>query len=148
MALQAFTIFFTVEAVLKISALGKKYFAGGWNIFDLVIVTVSLLDLGLENVDGLSVMRGVRLVRVVRVLKLAQSWRTMRVLLTIIISTLGGQAYLTIILLILIYIFALLGMQMLGEFYTSQHFSPDPVPRWGKCSSNITFSNTFFVLFL
>ena len=111
------------------TAHGKKYFQCGWNIFDLLIVAVSLLDLGLENCDGLSVMRGVRLVRVVRVLKLAQSWRTMRVLLTIIISTLGGQAYLTLILIILIYIFAVLGMQIFADFYTIQNFYPEPVPR-------------------
>ena len=126
---QVFTTFFLLEAVLKVTALGRKYFQSGWNIFDLLIVAVSLLDLGLESCDGLSVMRAVRLVRVVRVLKLAQSWRTMRVLLTIIISTLGGQAYLTLILIILIYIFAVLGMQIFGDFYSRQHFYPDPVPR-------------------
>ena len=42
--------------------LSKEYFANGWNIFDLVIVVASLLDLGLESVDGISVMRGMRLV--------------------------------------------------------------------------------------
>ena len=124
-----FTIFFLVEALLKLTAHRRKYFHCGWNIFDLLIVTLSLLDLGLESFDGLSVMRAVRLVRVVRVLKLAQSWRTMRVLLTIIISTLGGQAYLTLILIILIYIFAVLGMQIFADFYTSQNFYPEPVPR-------------------
>ena len=70
---QVFTTFFLLEAVLKVTALGRKYFQSGWNIFDLLIVAVSLLDLGLESCDGLSVMRAVRLVRVVRVLKLAQS---------------------------------------------------------------------------
>lgn len=50
------------EAILKLAALSKEYFANGWNIFDLVIVVASLLDLGLESVDGISVMRGMRLV--------------------------------------------------------------------------------------
>ena len=44
------------------AALSKEYFGNGWNIFDLVIVVASLLDLGLESVDGISVMRGMRLV--------------------------------------------------------------------------------------
>ena len=48
---------------MKLAALSKEYFANGWNIFDLVIVVASLLDLGLESVDGISVMRGMRLVR-------------------------------------------------------------------------------------
>ena len=49
-----------------------------------------------------------------RVLKLAQSWTTMKVLLSIIISTLGALGNLTFILLIVIYIFAVLGMQLFG----------------------------------
>ena len=42
-----------------------EYFTNGWNIFDLVIVVASLLDLGLESVDGISVLRGMRLVSVI-----------------------------------------------------------------------------------
>ena len=63
MVLQVFTTFFLFEAILKLAALSKEYFGNGWNIFDLVIVVASLLDLGLESVDGISVMRGMRLVR-------------------------------------------------------------------------------------
>ena len=64
-----------------------------------------------------------------RVLKLAQSWTTMKVLLSIIISTLGALGNLTFILLIVIYIFAVLGMQLFGKDYTTENFYPDPIPR-------------------
>ena len=64
-----------------------------------------------------------------RVLKLAQSWTTMKVLLSIIISTLGALGNLTFILLIVIYIFAVLGMQLFGKDYTTENFDPDPIPR-------------------
>ena len=64
-----------------------------------------------------------------RVLKLAQSWTTMKVLLSIIISTLGALGNLTFILLIVIYIFAVLGMQLFGKDYTEENFAPDPIPR-------------------
>ena len=43
--MQAFTVIFTVEAIIKITALSKEYFSVGWNIFDLVIVALSLPDL-------------------------------------------------------------------------------------------------------
>lgn len=43
-------------------ALSKDFFHCGWNIFDLIIVSASLLDLIFELVDGLSVLRGLRLV--------------------------------------------------------------------------------------
>ena len=64
-----------------------------------------------------------------RVLKLAQSWTTMKVLLSIIISTLGALGNLTFLLIIVIYIFAVLGMQLFGKTYTDENFYPDKVPR-------------------
>lgn len=60
--LKVFTLVFTVECILKLLALSKEFFQCGWNIFDLCIVTASILDLIFELVDGLSVLRGLRLV--------------------------------------------------------------------------------------
>lgn len=57
-----FTSIFTLECMLKVMAMSKDFFACGWNIFDLIIVSASLLDLIFELVDGLSVLRGLRLV--------------------------------------------------------------------------------------
>lgn len=65
-----------------------------------------------------------------RVLRLAQSWTTMRVLLSIILSSLGALANLTFVLAIVVYIFAVIGMQLFGRDYTPENFYPDPVPRW------------------
>lgn len=49
---------------LKIIALDPYYyFQEGWNIFDGIIVSLSLMELGLANVEGLSVLRSFRLVR-------------------------------------------------------------------------------------
>lgn len=148
---QVFTSIFTLECFLKVLALSKDFFACGWNIFDLIIVSASLLDLIFELVDGLSVLRGLRLVSDIhvfliiiyktigfmylihhfqlRVLKLAQSWTTMKVLLSIIISTIGALGNLTFVLVIVIYIFAVIGMQLFSKDYTPDKFDPDPVPR-------------------
>lgn len=38
------------------------YFQEAWNIFDFIIVFVSLLEMGLQGVSGLSVLRSFRLV--------------------------------------------------------------------------------------
>ncbi|XP_055858616.1 sodium channel protein 60E isoform X2 [Episyrphus balteatus] len=124
---KVFTSIFTFECIVKLLALSKEFFLCGWNIFDLIIVTASLLDIIFELVDGLSVLRGLRLLRV---LKLAQSWTTMKVLLSIIISTIGALGNLTLILVIVIYIFAVIGMQLFSKDYTPEKFDPDPVPRW------------------
>ena len=59
----AFTCIFTAESILKIIALTPaKFLKNEWNVFDLIIVTVSLIELGLANVKGLSVLRSFRLV--------------------------------------------------------------------------------------
>lgn len=51
---------------MKLNAMSPKYyFQEGWNIFDFIIVALSLLELGLEGVQGLSVLRSFRLVSVV-----------------------------------------------------------------------------------
>lgn len=63
-------------------------------------------------------------------LKLAQSWTTMKVLLSIIISTIGALGNLTLVLVIVIYIFAVIGMQLFSKDYTPDKFYPDPVPRY------------------
>lgn len=61
--LKVFTGIFTAEMVLKLTALDPYYyFQQGWNIFDGVIVCLSLMELGLSNVEGLSVLRSFRLV--------------------------------------------------------------------------------------
>ena len=51
-----------MEAVLKIFAMSKNYFLSGWNDFDLAMVALSIIDVGVQNINGLSVFRAFRLV--------------------------------------------------------------------------------------
>ena len=51
----------------------------------------------------------------------------MKVLLSIIFSTFGALGNLTLVLAIFIYIFAVLGMEFVGDKYTPQNFkATDP----------------------
>lgn len=51
--------------VLKLIAMDPyEYFQIGWNIFDSLIVTLSLVELFLSDVEGLSVLRSFRLVNI------------------------------------------------------------------------------------
>lgn len=60
---QVFTAIFTAEAVLKLIALNPiNYMKDKWNCFDIVIVILSLVELGLSGVKGLSILRSFRLV--------------------------------------------------------------------------------------
>jgi voltage-gated sodium channel len=62
---------FVVELVLRLYALGLRFFRSGWNVFDFVIVTISLLPAS----GGLSVLRALRILRVLRVVSAVPSLR-------------------------------------------------------------------------
>lgn len=58
-----FTTVFAVEVFLKMIALKPKiYLSKMWNVFDTLIVILSLLDLMLEGVKGFSILRSFRMV--------------------------------------------------------------------------------------
>lgn len=126
-----------IEATMKLIAMSPKYyFQEGWNIFDFIIVALSLLELGLEGVQGLSVLRSFRLVSTslfhsmhiinssvlfqLRVFKLAKSWPTLNLLISIMGRTMGAIGNLTFVLCIIIFIFAVMGMQLFGKNYTGK----------------------------
>lgn len=125
-----FTATFMIEATLKLIAMSPKYyFQEGWNIFDFIIVALSLLELGLEGVQGLSVLRSFRLLRV---FKLAKSWPTLNLLISIMGRTMGALGNLIFVLCIIIFIFAVMGMQLFGKNYTDNQdrFPDGELPRW------------------
>uniref|UniRef100_A0A671QG59 Sodium channel protein n=1 Tax=Sinocyclocheilus anshuiensis TaxID=1608454 RepID=A0A671QG59_9TELE len=139
-----FTGIFTAEMVLKLIALDPYYyFQVGWNIFDSIIVTMSLVELGLANVQGLSVLRSFRLMRV---FKLAKSWPTLNMLIKIIGNSVGALGNLTLVLAIIVFIFAVVGMQLFGKSYRDCvcKISADcELPRWHMTD----FFHSFLIIF-
>ncbi|NXF07816.1 SCN2A protein, partial [Smithornis capensis] len=141
---QVFTGIFAAEMVLKIIAMHPfYYFQEGWNIFDSFIVTLSLVELFLSNVDGLSVLRSFRLLRV---FKLAKSWPTLNMLIKIIGNSVGALGNLTLVLAIIVFIFAVVGMQLFGKNYKEHvcKISSDcKLPRWHMND----FFHSFLIVF-
>ncbi|XP_073161769.1 sodium channel protein type 2 subunit alpha-like isoform X1 [Lepidochelys kempii] len=139
-----FTGIFTAEMVLKIIAMDPYYyFQEGWNIFDGIIVSLSLMELGLANVEGLSVLRSFRLLRV---FKLAKSWPTLNMLIKIIGNSVGALGNLTLVLAIIVFIFAVVGMQLFGKSYKDCvcKIATDCVlPRWHMHD----FFHSFLIVF-
>ncbi|CAN8185129.1 unnamed protein product [Coccothraustes coccothraustes] len=147
-----FTGIFTAEMILKIIALDPYYyFQQPWNIFDSVIVTLSLIELSFpkhkskkERGKGgtLSVLRSFRLLRV---FKLAKSWPTLNTLIKIICNSLGALSNLTLVLAIIIFIFAIVGVQLFGRSYVFNcaKISKDCRPRWHMKD----FFHSFLVIF-
>ncbi|XP_031147481.1 sodium channel, voltage-gated, type I like, alpha b isoform X3 [Sander lucioperca] len=139
-----FTGIFTAEMCFKIIALDPYYyFQEGWNIFDGIIVSLSLMELGLANVEGLSVLRSFRLLRV---FKLAKSWPTLNMLIKIIGNSVGALGNLTLVLAIIVFIFAVVGMQLFGKNYKEcvcKISDSCQLPRWHMHD----FFHSFLIVF-
>ncbi|KAM9199108.1 sodium channel protein type 5 subunit alpha-like [Mergus octosetaceus] len=147
-----FTGIFTAEMILKIIALDPYYyFQQPWNIFDSIIVTLSLIELSLPKHRGkkerrkggtLSVLRSFRLLRV---FKLAKSWPTLNTLIKIIGNSLGALSNLTLVLAIIVFIFAIVGVQLFGSNYRENKFkiNKSGKPRWHM----MDFFHSFLVIF-
>uniref|UniRef100_A0A3B4F4Q8 Sodium channel protein n=1 Tax=Pundamilia nyererei TaxID=303518 RepID=A0A3B4F4Q8_9CICH len=114
-----------------------------WNIFDGIIVSLSLIELCLENLKNMSVLRSFRLLRV---FKLAKSWPTLNKLIKIIGNSVGALGNLTLVLAIIVFIFAVVGMQLFGKKYKDCvcKISEDcTLPRWHMND----FFHSFLIVF-
>uniref|UniRef100_A0A3Q4HA94 Sodium channel protein n=1 Tax=Neolamprologus brichardi TaxID=32507 RepID=A0A3Q4HA94_NEOBR len=139
-----FTGIFAGEMFAKLIAMDPYYyFQEGWNCFDGFIVTLSLVELGLADVEGLSVLRSFRLLRV---FKLAKSWPTLNMLIKIIGNSVGALGNLTLVLAIIVFIFAVVGMQLFGKSYKDcvcKIAESCELPRWHMHD----FFHSFLIVF-
>ncbi|XP_013763756.1 sodium channel protein type 2 subunit alpha-like [Pundamilia nyererei] len=139
-----FTGIFTAEMVFKVIALDPfYYFQKKWNIFDAIIVSLSLIELCLEKMKNMSILRSFRLLRV---FKLAKSWPTLNKLIKIIGNSVGALGNLTLVLAIIVFIFAVVGMQLFGKKYKDCvcKISEDcTLPRWHMND----FFHSFLIVF-
>jgi len=68
-----FVMFFTIELSIKLLSFGSLFFIENWNIVDLFIVLVALIELALSFMtvkQGSSGIAAIRLLRVFRILRM------------------------------------------------------------------------------
>ncbi|XP_035417257.1 voltage-dependent L-type calcium channel subunit alpha-1S [Cygnus atratus] len=136
----AFTILFTLEMILKLMAFkAKGYFGDPWNVFDFLIVIGSIIDVILSEIDtvlassgGLYCLGGgcenidpddnsrvsitfFRLFRVMRLVKLLSRGEGVRTLLWTFIKSFQALPYVALLIVMLFFIYAVIGMQMFGK---------------------------------
>ncbi|MDG1915917.1 MAG: ion transporter [Crocinitomix sp.] len=105
-------IIFIIEIVVKIIAEGNKpwrYFLDAWNIFDFIIVAAAFLPFGGSSVAIL------RLLRLLRVLKLIKALPKLQMLVGALLKSIPSMGYVSILLLLLFYIYAVAGVFFFGE---------------------------------
>ncbi|XP_051060698.1 voltage-dependent L-type calcium channel subunit alpha-1D isoform X3 [Phodopus roborovskii] len=131
-----FTGVFTVEMVLKVIAFKPKhYFTDAWNTFDALIVVGSVVDIAItevnptesESVPLPTVTPGnseesnrisitfFRLFRVMRLVKLLSRGEGIRTLLWTFIKSFQALPYVALLIAMLFFIYAVIGMQMFGK---------------------------------
>ncbi|GLC39690.1 Caveolin-2 [Pleodorina starrii] len=138
------TCYFAVELLVKLAAFGfRRYFSDGMNIFDFIVVVVSVAELivslvpRVADVGPLSVMRMLRLLRVFR---LARNWRELYVIIHAILRSVMSTTYLMLLMLLFMFIAALTGMQLFGYKFMfcdyvegASAVCPPGQEVWGEC---------------
>uniref|UniRef100_A0A8C4YEW7 Voltage-dependent L-type calcium channel subunit alpha n=1 Tax=Gopherus evgoodei TaxID=1825980 RepID=A0A8C4YEW7_9SAUR len=127
-----FTGLFTVEMILKLIAFKPKgYFSDPWNVFDFLIVIGSIIDVILsetnpaEHTQCSSSMNAeensrisitfFRLFRVMRLVKLLSRGEGIRTLLWTFIKSFQALPYVALLIVMLFFIYAVIGMQVFGK---------------------------------
>jgi len=102
----AITIFFLIEIIIRIIAEEKivNFFRSAWNIFDFLIVTLSLIP-----IDESEMVLLARLLRIFRVLRLVSIIPELRLLLNSLVKAIPRIGYVTLLMFIIFYIYGAIG---------------------------------------
>ena len=101
---------FTVELLLKLYVYRRRFFADGWNIFDLIIVTIAWIPAA----GPLSVLRALRIVRILRLVSIVPQ---MRVVVGALFKALPGMGSIVTVLILVFYISSVMATNLFGEAF-------------------------------
>lgn len=106
------TIFFLIEITIRfLSEKNKKdFFKSGWNIFDTLVVVVSLIPIQDSEMVLLA-----RLIRIFRVLRMVSVIPELRILLNSLIKALPQLGYVVMLMFIIFYIYAAIGSTLFSS---------------------------------
>ena len=99
---------FVIELILKLFAVGLRFFKDPWNLFDFFVISISLAPIS----EGFSVLRALRILRVLRALSFAPRLRR-----TIegFVSALPGMSSVIILMAIIFYIGAVIATKLFAS---------------------------------
>lgn len=114
------TIFFTVEILIRIFAERSliNFFKDGWNVFDFLIVSISLIPIG--GAESIFVARLLRIIRILRIITVVPAFRH---IIDSLIKTIPRVGFIALLMFIFIYIWGAIGTLFFEEI--------DP-ERWGN----------------
>lgn len=106
------TIFFAIEITIRFLAEKNKidFFKNGWNVFDSIVVIVSLIPIQDSEMVILA-----RLIRIFRVLRMISVIPELRILLTSLLKALPQLGYVVLLMFIIFYIYAAIGSTLFAS---------------------------------
>jgi len=114
-----FTWIFVLEMILKIIGLGfNNYIKDKFNLFDAVIVVISLIDWTISRIPDINAgaaLNAFRALRLLRMLKLAKAWKALQDILMKTLNAMKDISNFSLLLMLFMYIFALLGMELFAN---------------------------------
>lgn len=99
---------FVVELTLKLIALGPRFFRSGWNWFDLIIVSISLIP----DAGTFSVLRAMRILRVFRLFSVMPD---MRKVIEALMKAIPGMGAILAVLSLIFYVSSVMGTKLFGD---------------------------------
>ena len=108
---------FTTEASMKMIVLRRAYFKDNWNLFSLTILCITLSSTvltALKIVNFGKSTAGIRSLRVFRLLRMIRKAKNLRIIFTILITTLPAILNIGAFLLLFMFVYSILGMNLFG----------------------------------
>ncbi|PAV82025.1 hypothetical protein WR25_22237 [Diploscapter pachys] len=146
-----FTAVFTLEAIMKLVALGfRRFLKEKWNQLDMFIVILSIAGIIFEEFEALelpinpTIIRVMRVLRIARVLKLLKMAKGIRSLLDTVGEALPQVGNLGSLFFLLFFIFAALGVELFGRLECSEDHPCDGL---GEHAHFKNFGMAFLTLF-
>lgn len=98
-------LMFCAELGLKLYAFRRSFFRNGWNVFDFLVVGISIIGMAAS-------ITAFRALRVLRTLRLVKRVPSMRIVIESFMRALPGIASVLTVMLLMIFVFALIGQNL------------------------------------
>ena len=101
---------FVIEIVLKLLVYRQNFFRDGWNVFDFLVVGVTLAPTG----EGVAVLRALRILRALRLVSVVPS---MRKVVNALLKAIPGMTSVLTLLMLVFYVAAVMSTKLFGEAF-------------------------------
>ncbi|MEO9484244.1 MAG: ion transporter [Ekhidna sp.] len=103
-------VLFSIEILLKIFVYKFGFFKNSWNVFDFLVVAISLVPAA----GSFSVFRALRIIRTLRLLR---SIPKLRLIIESLVKSLPSIGWIAVLLGIVFYVFSVIGVNLFGQLY-------------------------------